>query len=690
MALDNTGTALVAPSNPIIPTAPAVVTSAKASKELSDIQNQHADILNGINTQAAKVATDKATADATAQVKSQQDAQAAKDAAAAKVAQQQADAATAASAAKTAAVSGTGNQTGTYSLNANGDIVSSTGNTVATKGNFGTVTNTAGQALSGLDDNGNLLFTTTSATTQPSAADQLSQAQDEYQTTAKTAIDTITGIQNGSIPLTPGEQAQVDGLKAQFQQLIDQQALTNKGASGLANVRGYQKGAAEYDPTFQAKTIGAIVSAGAAKIADLNTKMASAVAQLTQSFKDNDIAKIKDTWALYKDASKERTDALQKTIDDTQKAIKDAQDAKIAADKVQYDEVTKPIQDIATEAAKNGLTDAKLLQSIASAPDVTTAINLAGGYLQTATGDVGEYLAYSRLATSKGQVPISYMDYLSEKKTATTTPKSSGGNSSSSGNPDDISLIAQAIENGHQPPVTTGLYGKTAAVRAQLEKDGYDYTKANQDWTATQKLLATLNGAQQTRLRQAVNQVGDSLGLVQSLADQWDAGGFPILNKTTLLAAKNGVLGADAQSLATRLDAEIADITSELGTVYKGGNSSTDESLKLAAQNLSSSWSKKTFDDAVALAKQNIQIRKNSLDLTTAGITNSNYNQTTANLLTQGAQSDANLTQNLTKLKTTNPKLYDAASSMYTSINPDTGQPYTAEDIYQAFPELHQ
>lgn len=194
-------------------------------------------------------------------------------------------------------------------------------------------------------------------------------------------------------------------------------------------------------------------------------------------------------------------------------------------------------------------------------------------------------------------------------------------------NMDDVEGISDAIINGNQPPVLTGLYRLGGPVRAALERKGYDFTKASQDWTATSKLLATMNGAQQTRLRQAVGQVKEALPLVRDLAEKWNAGGFPILNKAQLAAAKEGVLGPEAQSIAVQLEAEIADITSELGTVYKGGNSSTDESLKLAATQLNASWSYPTLLDAIKLAEKNIGYRENSLQLGTAGLPQSQYNQ---------------------------------------------------------------
>jgi len=68
-----------------------------------------------------------------------------------------------------------------------------------------------------------------------------------------------------------------------------------------------------------------------------------------------------------------------------------------------------------------------------------------------------------------------------------------------------------------------------------------------------------------------------------------------------------------AQDVATQLSTQISDLTSELGTVYKGGNSSTDESLRLAAKNLQGEWSEHTLLNNVKLVRKNLDIRKRSL-----------------------------------------------------------------------------
>jgi hypothetical protein len=152
--------------------------------------------------------------------------------------------------------------------------------------------------------------------------------------------------------------------------------------------------------------------------------------------------------------------------------------------------------------------------------------------------------------------------------------------------------------------------------------------EAQRDFQAVNKHLTTLNGAQQLRLRQAVTFAYDHLEVVDNLYKQWakkvkDLGGtlaMKGLNKATLAisAQSPGELGA----LAQNLQAQINDFTSEMGTVYKGGNSSTDETLRLAAGNLKADWNEQTWNKAIGLLRTSLTIRKNSISTTeAAGVT---------------------------------------------------------------------
>jgi len=178
---------------------------------------------------------------------------------------------------------------------------------------------------------------------------------------------------------------------------------------------------------------------------------------------------------------------------------------------------------------------------------------------------------------------------------------------------DDVEAIADAIINGEQPPTLTGLYRYAAPIRGALARKGFNLANAQSDWTATQRHFTTLNGAQQTRLRQAVDTAIHSLDVIDTLAGRWQGGQFPVLNRVNLAAAKHGVYGQQAASIAQQLEAQISDLTSELGNAYMGGNSPTDHALQLAAKNLSADWSEKVLKDMTALARTNLQIRQNAI-----------------------------------------------------------------------------
>lgn len=181
---------------------------------------------------------------------------------------------------------------------------------------------------------------------------------------------------------------------------------------------------------------------------------------------------------------------------------------------------------------------------------------------------------------------------------------------------DDTRAIAEAIARGEQPPDMKGLFRYGGAVRKHLANMRFDLTTANKDWQAMSRHISTLNGPQQERLRQAVNFTYDSIDIIEELYGQLEKTGLPTgyrsWNKLALAAAKQ--MPGETSSIATRLEAQINDLTSEMATVYKGGNASTDESLRLAAENLKSNWNPQTFKSALDQLRRNLLIRKNSIN----------------------------------------------------------------------------
>lgn len=172
--------------------------------------------------------------------------------------------------------------------------------------------------------------------------------------------------------------------------------------------------------------------------------------------------------------------------------------------------------------------------------------------------------------------------------------------------------IAESIMSGKQPPDTKGLYRTGPMVRAKLAQKGYDLKDANLDWQAAQRFVLSQNSPPLVRLRQSATTADHSLDVIDELAAKWKGGHYPPLNKAKLVLAQQGAFGPDAASIARQLDGQITDLTFELGNVYMGGGTPTDQALGLAKKNLSSDWDEKVLHDMTDLARRNIHIRLNS------------------------------------------------------------------------------
>ncbi|HXA25584.1 MAG TPA: hypothetical protein VNW90_25175 [Acetobacteraceae bacterium] len=174
--------------------------------------------------------------------------------------------------------------------------------------------------------------------------------------------------------------------------------------------------------------------------------------------------------------------------------------------------------------------------------------------------------------------------------------------------------IAKGIMEGTSPPDMKGLYRYGGQVRAILNKNGYDLTTAMRDWQNLQKYYTTLNGAKQIQMRQSTQFVAESIPYMRQLYKDWQATGLPTgfkeYNKAALVAATNlpGEQGVKARLLLSQL----SHMTSEVGTMYKGGNNSTDDSLRLAGESLQADWNPEQFMGALGQLEKNVQLRRNS------------------------------------------------------------------------------
>lgn len=454
------------------------------------------------------------------------------------------------------------------------------------------------------------------------------QQDDAYNTFANTA----KAYSRGSIPLSAGQQAQIDGLKQQYQSLIDSQKQTNIGATGDANIRGYQTGAGEYDPMFQAKTIGSIFTAGQSKVADLNTKMASSVAQLTEGFQTDNFAKIQSAYDAYTAHSKERTESINKTIEDAQKLIKEAQD--------KQQKVVDDVNEIAANAAKQGA-DSQTLSAISGAGSVSEALSAASGYLQTATGQLGDYLQYSRDTKQKGLTPLSYESWriqddkrqsqLKASEAYSTAYNSAAGKAAAeakyggAGN-DTVNNLAQQLVSGNLAPSelskrTTGSASYNAVLQAadqySMATTGkhFSIAQADRDYKFAQRpqtqdtlnYLKSLTGT----IDPNGNLTGGNLDELVALSDSIDRTQFPALNNAKKWTSISTGDPKYAQFQAVAV--EVADQVAKILQGGSGGGGTSDAKLQQAANLFNTGFTKEQLSGVIDSLKPLLQNRAKAM-----------------------------------------------------------------------------
>jgi hypothetical protein len=250
------------------------------------------------------------------------------------------------------------------------------------------------------------LTPTTQQTQDQQNAAQLKADQDELQATK----DRLKQLNDGTFPLTADQQAQVDAINKQYDQLIAEQEVANANYSGVVQAVENARGSNMYNPKTSAGNVTAAINSGIAKIAKIESEAQQAVAQMRMAFEDKNYQRASDAYDRANNALKDKQAEIDKIQDRVDKATKDAQDRKDKLEKDIYDRVTKPIQDVAAEAAKNGAT-ADIIANINSAKTVQDALNASQGYLQSGTGDVADYLQYKRDMLSKGLTPHLYGDW---------------------------------------------------------------------------------------------------------------------------------------------------------------------------------------------------------------------------------------------------------------------------------------
>jgi hypothetical protein len=183
-------------------------------------------------------------------------------------------------------------------------------------------------------------------------------------------------------------------------------------------------------------------------------------------------------------------------------------------------------------------------------------------------------------------------------------------------NATDPKAIAAQIRAGQMPP-DIGQYGRPvqgaiASVLAQKGPNGeapFNLASAQREWKAQLKLNSTMNGPQQVRLDESIRSGLAMYDKVDQIAEEWNGLGIGPLSRANLAAARDGLKGKAAATIANQLTGQIGQLTSDIATIEQGGLTPTNEARAVAEQSMQAWWGKGTINDMTAQGRYNMQIR---------------------------------------------------------------------------------
>lgn len=481
-------------------------------------------------------------------------------------------------------------------------------------------------------------------------ADDFNQAK-----TAAGLLDNINKLINGTYPLTASQQAQVDSLKASFQQLITQQETANANFTGGTTVAENL-----YGMGTTISGLGEIkgtVDAGIAKIADLNGKMASAVAQMTQSFQDDNMTNLKAAYDIYTNAQKDRQDEIDKLNTATQAKLESDRNFNLQQAQDQFNNTMA--EETLTLSQKKDAFDEYIQQADLTEKQKTDALD--AWYKQQ---DIA-LRKQAQAPTAPGNVPIVQLG-------SNGQPLASSQAAFLQSLPQDVATMVKGLADYSINPtdyatrLNKGSTGLTRAQAVALAKQ-YDPTYDDSQWQSRQKLQNSFTSGTYsqniTALNTAVTHITD---LVDNFAKLHNAGGLlSITNRPINALSKvlgNSSVGKAQQNITAAVD--------EMATAFKGSGA-TDAQIKSwedsISPNMSPSAAKGVIEGAMKLLGDRLQ---NLSDTYTAGMGKPPENgflhdSTAANLLklqSQGYTVDIPALQDNPTVKLANAYNSDAAT----------------------------
>lgn len=169
--------------------------------------------------------------------------------------------------------------------------------------------------------------------------------------------------------------------------------------------------------------------------------------------------------------------------------------------------------------------------------------------------------------------------------------------------------IADAVRAGLQPPDLKGLYRQGGAVRAQLAQDGFDLSRAQQEWESAHKQILSLNGPQMVRYAGLATSVVNTIDRVKELSQQLQLGGVPIANKAELTAFIQAAGNSEKGQLATKYMTAVGVLQEEMANLVQGGYAPTESAWDLALKQVNGNYGVKQLDASLGEVQRLVRYR---------------------------------------------------------------------------------
>lgn len=278
--------------------------------------------------------------------------------------------------------------------------------------------------------------------------------------------------------LDASTQAQVSGIKSQYDQMRADQIQANKSMEAqtqnsllMGGVTG-QGSSAQYAPISSVGIMQSQVSYGLRQISNLNFQENQLIAEAKQAQEDGKFRIVEKKLAMVEEKRKEKLDAAAKLNEQIAKANEKALEESLEQQK----------EEAVLDLYSQGLTDpVEIAQSLRdsgfSVPlkQISDTVALASGI--GGTGIVGEYNFYKSDAIKRGQVPVSFNTYqdmdANRKKSIAKAGVATTGSSGATYSPAQEKVIVRVdkdIANNPTYKRTQSMIGYVSNVESALSQ----------------------------------------------------------------------------------------------------------------------------------------------------------------------------------------------------------------------------